>query len=853
MIYCPKCGTANRRGSRFCNECGEPLPMRTALRCPMCGTMNPVGNVYCDRCNARLIPMTLPLSGESEREQAPIKGLSLPTIPLEEDREQHVDIAERADEEKEEVEEAAEDWLAQLRASTEEEKGEEEEEEEKGEGEERAEKPEVIAESIEPVEFPDWLRDIGPIGVEAKATPDEGQPAVEAPLEEEAPTMPPPTPAGIPDWLQEIAPPEAAAPETAPPAAETAPEEPAPEIPALAPAGIPDWLQEIAPPEAATPEAAPPAAETAPEEPAPEIPALAPAEIPDWLQEIAPPEAAAPEAAPPAAETAPEEPAPEIPAPVPAEIPDWLQEIAPPEAAAPEAAPPAAETAPEKLAPEIPAPVPAEIPDWLQKIAPPEAAAPEVVLPAAEIMPAEAPTEETAPPPPLPFIGTPPPIVAEIPEWLREIAPEEEAIPEAAPPAPPAVEFPTEAETIEAPEWLAELQAEPAPPSAPSVPAFEGVTPSLPPEPGIGMAEVEGLARAEIPDWLKALRPRPEAAEAAAEEEAVETEGPLQGLRGVLPPAPAIEVPPVRESTLPAGVSEASLARAQLLQNLLARPAEMPRPEVRKRGVSIGERIQRWLVAAVLLVAIGGMLIPPLVGFNIPTLTQPTTPPGAIRLYNVAQGVSAGDTILVAFEYGPPEADELNLVAEPILRHLLDQGARISVVSTQPEGLTVAAGLLSDIVASEERYTEKQYTLVGYRPGGATGVSQLLTNLYIPHKGETEGDTHPRLILVLTAQPAPLRWWVEQTRALGDMYSIVAGVSAALEPAASPYLDASAGQLEGTINGLSGAAAYEARRGLGGRATQRTNTLAAGHVAVVGLMILGAVFYAVGGLRRGGR
>jgi len=751
MIYCPKCGTANRRGSRFCNECGEPLPMRTALRCPMCGTMNPVGNVYCDRCNARLVPMTLPLSGESEREQAPIKGLSLPTIPLEEDREQPVDIAERAGEEKkEEVEEAAEDWLAQLRASTEEEEEEEEKKKKKKkkkkEKEGKAEKPEVIAESIEPVEFPDWLRDIGPIGVEAKATPDEGQPAIEAPLEQEAPTMPPT-----------------------------------------------------------------PAAETAPEEPAPEIPAPVPAEIPNWLQEIAPPEVTAPEAAPPAAETAPEEPAPETPTPALAEIPDWLQEIAPPEAAAPEAAPPAIEVTPE-----------------------------------------EAPTEETAPPP-LPFVGTPPPIVAEAPEWLREITQEEEAIPEAAPPAPPAVEFPTEAETIEAPEWLAELQAEPAPPSAPSVPAFEGVTPPLPPEPGIGMAEVEGLAGAEIPDWLKALRPRPEAAEAAAEEEAVETEGPLQGLRGVLPPAPAIEVPPVRESTLTAGVSEASLARAQLLQSLLARPAEMPRPEVRKRGVSIGERIQRWLVAAVLLVAVGGVLIPPLVGFNIPTLTQPTTPSGAIRLYNVVQGVNAKDTILVAFEYGPPEADELNLVAEPILRHLLDRGARISAVSTQPEGLTVAAGLLSDIVASEERYTEEQYTLVGYRPGGVTGVSQLLTNLDIPPMGETEGGTHPRLILVLTAQPAPLRWWVEQTRALGDTYSIVAGVSAALEPAASPYLDASAGQLEGTINGLSGAAAYEAYRGLGGRATQRTNALAAGHVAVVGLMTLGAVFYAVGGLRGGER
>jgi hypothetical protein len=172
-------------------------------------------------------------------------------------------------------------------------------------------------------------------------------------------------------------------------------------------------------------------------------------------------------------------------------------------------------------------------------------------------------------------------------------------------------------------------------------------------------------------------------------------------------------------------------------------------------------------------------------------------------------------------------------VAEPILRHLLDQGAHISIVSTQPEGLVVAAGLLSDIAAPEG-----QYTLTSYRPGDATAVSSLLT----------DAGTHPELIVVLTARPAPLRWWVEQARALGDTPPVVAGVSASLQMAASPYLDASAGQLKGAISGLSGAAAYETHRGLAGWATQRFNALAAGHIAIVGLMVLGAIVYTFGGL-----
>jgi len=598
-------------------------------------------------------------------------------------------------------EETAGDWLTQLRSSA----------------VEKAEVPETMAEPVEPVDIPDWLRDMGPVDVATRATPGEEQPTMEAPLlEGEALTMPSPAVTGVTERLQE-----------------------------LAPAEIPDWLQRVAPPEAA-----PPAAEATPEETIPAAPTPAFAEVPDWRQEIAPPEAAPP----PAVEVAPEETIPAAPTPALAEVPDWLQEMAPSEAAPP----PAVEVAPEEAIPAAPTPALAEVPDWLQEITPSEAA------------------------------------------------------PEEAPPIPLTVSI------------------------------FEEAPPPLPPEPEIRVAEAEGLAHAEIPGWLEAMRPHPEVAKTAAEGEPLETEGLLEGLRGILPPTSAIERPAVRESrraaaATPAEISEASLARAQLLQSLLARPAEAPQPKARKRDISTGERAQRWLVAAVLLIAVGVILVPPTMGLNIPTLTQPVTSSGVTKSYNSIQGVSAGNTVLVAFEYGPSEADELDLVAEPILRHLRDQGAHISIVTTRPERLAVATGLLSHIQVSEEQVT----TPHDYRPGDATGVSQLLADAVPP----------PKLILVLTAQPGPLRWWVEQTYALyGDALPIVAGTSAALEPATSPYLDVSAGQLEGAVNGLRGAAAYETRRGSAGRATQRLDTLAVGHIAVVGLMVLGAAFYAPSGLRR---
>ena len=160
----------------------------------------------------------------------------------------------------------------------------------------------------------------------------------------------------------------------------------------------------------------------------------------------------------------------------------------------------------------------------------------------------------------------------------------------------------------------------------------------------------------------------------------------------------------------------------------------------------------------------------------------------------------------------------------------------------------MAAGLLRDIVEeSKGQYTEAQYTEMGYRSGGATAVSQLLADAGI------QADTEQAMILVLTAQTGSLRWWIEQSHLQawgGDTPTVVAGLSAALEPAASPYLDADAGQLKGVVSGLGGASAYEKLRGSPQPVTPQLNALAAGHVAVVGVMIFGAAFYALGGLRR---
>src|SRR5215831_9932144 len=52
-MHCPRCGSDNREGAKFCNECATPLP----LCCPACGTENRPGAKFCDAC---AVPLATP-------------------------------------------------------------------------------------------------------------------------------------------------------------------------------------------------------------------------------------------------------------------------------------------------------------------------------------------------------------------------------------------------------------------------------------------------------------------------------------------------------------------------------------------------------------------------------------------------------------------------------------------------------------------------------------------------------------------------------------------------------------------------------------------------------------------------
>ncbi len=69
MIECPSCGTRNRRGSKFCGNCGQTLNPSLGVGCPACDRLNPPGSAYCAFCGVQLLPSP---AGTAEADQVPV-------------------------------------------------------------------------------------------------------------------------------------------------------------------------------------------------------------------------------------------------------------------------------------------------------------------------------------------------------------------------------------------------------------------------------------------------------------------------------------------------------------------------------------------------------------------------------------------------------------------------------------------------------------------------------------------------------------------------------------------------------------------------------------------------------------
>jgi len=828
------------------------------IKCPMCGKPNPEELDVCQFCEARLKPLT----DELARSQPPIH-------PGEEPTEQDTG----------ELEPILPQWLRDIRQQSRDsvEDAENDKSAEQAPVEEEAPQPEpeepadllagLQSQSEEDDEIPDWLAGLrgeaGQADEEQSTGEDDDLAALKSMLGEDVPA--PQEEEGesedndLPDWIlglgtEETAEePTQAEPQT--PAssadfewgADFEAESPTQEDSIQDDVSLPAWLQGAD--EATTEEGAYyPTEDVTSEEPAPAIESqetihpVGEDELPDWLASLGQEET----------ESAPQQ---ETAQPVDESAPEWLSSLEKQsieEGSQPTAEEPAAvedlpdwSSAPqEESVEEFQEPLPtgeSDLPDWLSSLGEADATQEEDELFAT---PSESPETEQ------------PVTQNEMPDWLSSMGEETDEL-SAVTPDEPAVESeptssfvddegqPISTEDVESifdmdmPDWLSDA---------------EGVAEED--EEAPVSAQADELDPGELPSWVQAMRPVESVISdtegETIEEQPIEEQGPLAGLRGVLPAVPSVgpsRAPKAYAIKLQASAEQQ--ANATLLERLLAEELH-PKPVSTQKVVST-QRILRWVITALVILVVGGTV------FSGTQINQmPTSAPleTSAALTYIQSSLPTDAPVLLIFDYEAAFADELEATAAPLIDHMLTiKAPRLSLIASTPTGTGLAEHLMALEQDGHNYARNQQFINLGYLPGGAAGVLAFSANPMstkpLTTTGENAWET-PVLqgvsnlsdfaaIILLTNDIETARIWIEQTEPARGEARLLVVSSAQSGPMIQPYYQS--GQVDGLVTGLGSSAPIErVNSGRPGVVRRYWDAYGFGLLTAVALITLGSLW-----------
>jgi hypothetical protein len=311
------------------------------------------------------------------------------------------------------------------------------------------------------------------------------------------------------------------------------------------------------------------------------------------------------------------------------------------------------------------------------------------------------------------------------------------------------------------------------------------------------------LIKAEMPDWLLDLKP-PELSgmPPPSLDLRAETTGPLAGMLGAVQVEPVVAMPRAVTPLLPYTATNEQTQQARLLRQLV-QEMEASAPAAPARAEGYGQTWLRVALALVLLaIALFAWFAPDWLVSGSPAPLSPAT----VAVHEAVQA-AADRPVLVAFEYTPAFAAELDHAARLLLAELEENGSPILTVSQYAAGTAVASTLSAPY----------PHQPIGLLAGDAIGLRQLGSCLEdnAVACGTLQGRAlsadlqtalqDVALVVVLTSERASLVNWVEQVGATTQT-PIVAGVTQALAPVAAPY--AATGQLTGVLAGLPAVVAY---------------------------------------------
>jgi hypothetical protein len=270
--------------------------------------------------------------------------------------------------------------------------------------------------------------------------------------------------------------------------------------------------------------------------------------------------------------------------------------------------------------------------------------------------------------------------------------------------------------------------------------------------------------------------------------------------------------------------------------------------------MSLSQRLQhldrRFIFLAILLV----ILIPYVKPIGLPIRVSKE----AAAFHSAVERVPEGGTVFLSADYDPGAMPELNPMVMAAVEQCMRRNIKIIGFCLWPGGPPLLNRALAEVAERHGKQYGVDYVNLGFKDGQEAVMVMVGTSIRgafpSDFNGTPIGDlpvmkgivnfSSVHLLVNISAGYPGTKEWVQQVgsrfrNAEGKIIPIVSGCTAVSAPEYYAYVNA--GQLEGLLGGLAGAAEYETLIGVKGSAMRGMDTQSLAHIAIIACILLGNV------------
>jgi hypothetical protein len=184
--------------------------------------------------------------------------------------------------------------------------------------------------------------------------------------------------------------------------------------------------------------------------------------------------------------------------------------------------------------------------------------------------------------------------------------------------------------------------------------------------------------------------------------------------------------------------------------------------------------------------------------------------------------LAPGDPVLMAFDYDPPSAGELQPMATAFVRHAAEKQLRMYFMALWPLGAQMIDDTIGRVLKQDfpELQYGRDYVNLGFKSGGEAVIKVVVTNLRelyttdvlgtgvqdIPMMQGITNVQQMKLVVNVSAGTPGTKEWVQYATTPYPALRMVVGVTGVGAPQYYPYIPR---QIRGLLGAIKGAAEYE--------------------------------------------